>query len=280
MAAVLLMLACAAGLACLLWLRARLLNDAEGTLVATWIDPTLVVTLADKDGAPNFLKRNVRIALAPGEYQFRAAKDDQGVFHRVVKIEAGKTERLTVAERGTLAFETTDPTLKVKVDRISWPSIQDKGKHVFSQTLPVGWHVCQVLDGAGKVVWEDKKVVVGDITEIIDIEKMPRRAAEGKDDGWVQLFNGKDLTGWKTHPTQPGNWQVDQDGVLVGTGPQTVSHLFSERGDFENFHLRTEARINFRGKQGVYFGNSGIYFRSRFAIDLGTPPNPAYPTGY
>ncbi len=24
--------------------------------------------------------------------------------------------------------------------------------------------------------------------------------------GWVQLFNGKDLTGWKYHPNLPGAW--------------------------------------------------------------------------
>src|SRR5262249_21983127 len=79
-------------------------------------------------------------------------------------------------------------------------------------------------------------------------------------DGWVQLFNGKDLTGWKSHPQQPGNWRVEE-GLLIGSGPGRVSHLFSERDDYENFHLRAEARINFRGKSGVHFGNSGIYFR-------------------
>jgi uncharacterized protein (TIGR03067 family) len=38
--------------------------------------------------------------------------------------------------------------------------------------------------------------------------------------GWVQLFNGKDLTGWKTHPTQPGDWQVE-NGNLVGSARKT-----------------------------------------------------------
>src|SRR5919204_474003 len=58
---------------------------------------------------------------------------------------------------------------------------------------------------------------------------------------FVPLFNGKDLTGWKTHPDQPGDWRVE-NGVLIGRGP--LSHLFSERGDYENFHLRVEAKIN------------------------------------
>jgi serine/threonine protein kinase/formylglycine-generating enzyme required for sulfatase activity len=68
--------------------------------------------------------------------------------------------------------------------------------------------------------------------------------------GWVQLFNGKDLTGWKTHPTQPGDWQVE-NGNLVGSARKT-SFLFSERGDFENFHLRFEAKLNPQGNSGVF----------------------------
>ena len=78
--------------------------------------------------------------------------------------------------------------------------------------------------------------------------------------GFVPLFNGKDLAGWKTHPTQPGNWRV-VDGVLTGSGPET-SHLFSERGDFTDFRLAVEARINATG-------NSGVYLRG--------PPGPAWP---
>src|SRR5437016_5201391 len=39
----------------------------------------------------------------------------------------------------------------------------------------------------------------------------PKSAAEkptpkATPDGWVSLFNGKDLTGWKTHPVAPGDW--------------------------------------------------------------------------
>src|SRR5713101_7128245 len=38
---------------------------------------------------------------------------------------------------------------------------------------------------------------------------LPQAAADDKDDqGWVQLFNGKDLTGWKLHP-KPGGKIVD-----------------------------------------------------------------------
>jgi hypothetical protein len=87
-------------------------------------------------------------------------------------------------------------------------------------------------------------------------------ADDKKDEGFVQLFNGKDLTGWKTHPKDKAKWEV-VDGLLVGSGE--AGHLFSERGDYENFVYRVEAMINDKG-------NSGQYFRTKFG--------PAFPTGY
>ena len=56
-------------------------------------------------------------------------------------------------------------------------------------------------------------------------------AARAAEPEWKQLFNGKDLTGWKTHPKNPGKWRVEE-GVLVSSGKES-SHLFSERDDFE-----------------------------------------------
>jgi hypothetical protein len=88
---------------------------------------------------------------------------------------------------------------------------------------------------------------------------------------WVQLFNGKDLTGWKTRPEQPGNWHVE-NGAIVSGGDR--SHLFSERSDFENFHLRVEAMINADG-------NSGVYFRSEYGLSrLAADKKAAFPAGY
>jgi hypothetical protein len=67
-------------------------------------------------------------------------------------------------------------------------------------------------------------------------------SADAGASGFVSLFNGRDLRGWKTHPKQPGNWHV-ANGVLIGSGP-ALSHLYTERGDFTDFHLRVEARFN------------------------------------
>jgi hypothetical protein len=67
--------------------------------------------------------------------------------------------------------------------------------------------------------------------------------------GWVQLFDGKTLSGW-TAP-DPGDWRVE-NGVLVGRGK--TSHLFSPN-TYTNLEFKAEAKLN-------HSGNSGMYFRA------------------
>jgi hypothetical protein len=54
-------------------------------------------------------------------------------------------------------------------------------------------------------------------------------------------------------------WRVE-DGLLIGGGPMT--HLYHDRDDFGDFHLRVEVKINDKG-------NSGIFFRA--GARLGVP---------
>jgi hypothetical protein len=85
----------------------------------------------------------------------------------------------------------------------------------------------------------------------ITVLKKPVAAMKAPSEpGWAQLFNGKDLMGWKTHPEQPGSWEV-KDKILIGSTRQ--SHLFTERADFANFHLRVEMKINLGGISGIRF---------------------------
>jgi len=94
-----------------------------------------------------------------------------------------------------------------------------------------------------------------------------------KDDGsWkegtpIELFNGKDLTGWKAlNPGAEMKWTV-QDGVLRNAPPTT--DIISEQ-KFWNFVLHVDFRI-------VEHSNSGIGLRGRYEIqileDSGKPPN-------
>lgn len=79
-------------------------------------------------------------------------------------------------------------------------------------------------------------------------------------DGFVALFNGKDLTGWDG---EPGLWTV-KDGVIVGTSetgrPKTNSFLIW-KNPARDFELRATVRI-------VGDNNSGIQYRSRRLPDI------------
>jgi Domain of Unknown Function (DUF1080) len=91
--------------------------------------------------------------------------------------------------------------------------------------------------------------------------------ARDSEDGWVAIFNGKDLDGWEAYDaegrTDVGRSWTVEDGVLHGSGP--VSHLFSPRGDYRDFRYRVEAKV-------ADGGNSGMFFR--------TAQGPGFPKGY
>ena len=72
----------------------------------------------------------------------------------------------------------------------------------------------------------------------------------GDPGGWRPLFNGRDLSGWKVYPSGTGQWNV-KGGILVGSGP--LSSLFSEGGNFQDFHLRAEVRVADGDISGIVF---------------------------
>ncbi|MFP4057850.1 MAG: DUF1080 domain-containing protein [Candidatus Brocadiia bacterium] len=80
---------------------------------------------------------------------------------------------------------------------------------------------------------------------------------EAKEGGWVALFDGESLEGWKASEKADA-WSV-RDGMLAAEGGR--SHLFYvgpvEDHDFKNFEFQAEVMTT-RGS------NSGIYFHTRY----------------
>lgn len=97
-------------------------------------------------------------------------------------------------------------------------------------------------------------------------EKEPKfldkeHAPKGK--GWIDLFNGKNLDGWKKRPghDREMSWKV-VDGVLVnksGEGQHGVD-LVSEK-KFDDCEVYYEYKVE-------PHGNSGMYFRGRYEIQI------------
>ena len=94
-------------------------------------------------------------------------------------------------------------------------------------------------------------------------------------DGWVTILDAQSFRNWRvaagdargrvmdgatekqvlaSDPKENGKWDF-ADGVLHAEGG--VSHIFSPRGDYENFDYKAEFKIKDKG-------NSGQYFRTAF----------------
>src|ERR1043166_542102 len=78
-------------------------------------------------------------------------------------------------------------------------------------------------------------------------------AAEGSEDGWFSLFDGKSLDGWKANENT-GTFSV-VDGDIVAHGPR--SHLFYvgpvSNHDFKNFEFKAEVMTKPSSNSGIYF---------------------------
>lgn len=81
-----------------------------------------------------------------------------------------------------------------------------------------------------------------------DAEKRDEQKLE---EGWVRLFNGKDLTGWRA--SEEVEWQVE-DGTIVT--PPIRSHLFTEQ-EFKNFEFKADCMT-------TPGSNSGLYFHTKY----------------
>ena len=78
---------------------------------------------------------------------------------------------------------------------------------------------------------------------------------------WVELFNGKDLSGWVDVNTSPDTWWVE-DGILKCTG-KPIGVLRSER-QYENFLLHVEwCHIEPGGNSGIFAWSDAIPFWNR-----------------
>ena len=77
--------------------------------------------------------------------------------------------------------------------------------------------------------------------------------------GFVSLFDGESMKGWKKSEENPSSWKVI-DGMLVCEGPRC--HLFYD-GDlapFDDFHFKAEVKTT-KGS------NAGIYFHTKYQAE-------------
>lgn len=79
----------------------------------------------------------------------------------------------------------------------------------------------------------------------------------------INIFNGKDLTGWELTSSSAQNGWTVENGVLTNAAPRSGSSFGNLRtvAEFEDFNLKLEVRV----PKG---GNSGVYLRGVYEIQV------------
>ena len=99
--------------------------------------------------------------------------------------------------------------------------------------------------------------------------------AKEADRGWVALFNGKDLTGWKKYGAE--KWLV-QDGEILGEAVTKEYGYLGTEKTYKNFEMKGKFKA-----EGT--GNSGIFYHSQIdgvniqGVQVEVDPNPGKHTG-
>jgi hypothetical protein len=95
------------------------------------------------------------------------------------------------------------------------------------------------------------------LLSFVILASMAAVTAHAADEGWVALFDGRSLDGWKASEN-PSSFKV-QEGAIVCDGPR--AHLFYigpvQRADFGDFELSLEVQA----RPGA---NSGVFFHTAF----------------
>ncbi len=89
-------------------------------------------------------------------------------------------------------------------------------------------------------------------------QRPPRPKLPGEQ--WVQLFNGKDLTGWQEIGKE--KWTVEPGGILHGEAVTKAYGYLRTNGNYKDFQLAMQFKCDGDG-------NSGVFFHSEF--EPGTP---------
>jgi len=77
-------------------------------------------------------------------------------------------------------------------------------------------------------------------------------AAAGE--GFVSIFNGKDLSGWKSNEETPGSFSVEDGALKVSNGRAHLFYMGADgKASFTDFELKLKVKTLPKANGGVYF---------------------------
>jgi hypothetical protein len=100
-------------------------------------------------------------------------------------------------------------------------------------------------------------------------------AGRSGDNGWVPLFNGKDLTGWKNYGAE--KWTVDNGEILGEAVTKAYGYLGTEK-TYKDFEMKGKFKAEGSGNSGIFY-HSTITGTSITGVQVEVDPRPNMHTG-
>lgn len=91
-------------------------------------------------------------------------------------------------------------------------------------------------------------VVVGSVLST----DLCRAEEHGAEEGFVQIFDGKTMTGWKLAEENESAWQIE-DGKLVSKGERCHLFYVGPLAPMKDFHFKAEVMTTPGSNAGIYF---------------------------
>lgn len=175
-----------------------------------------------------------------------AGLKQDAITERTQKLAGGDWSMFTPGDRAAFAFarkQAKDPA------SITASDVQELIRHFGTErTIDIIWWSCRChymtrVADAFQLPLERENVFQGLAA------KEPAKQATEKDDGFVSLFDGKDLAGWKQIGGKQGVWGAE-DGIIVCKS--AGGGWLSTEKKYADFILRLEYRMQPGGNSGVF----------------------------
>lgn len=89
---------------------------------------------------------------------------------------------------------------------------------------------------------------------LVGIVGVQASALMAADDGWISMFNGKDLSGWKSNEEVPGVFTVAEGELKVSGGRAHVFYVGPDgSAKFKNFEFKAKVKTTPGSNSGIYF---------------------------
>jgi predicted Ser/Thr protein kinase len=252
----------------------------NGTVVLEIDPPDAEVEVVDVVDGPKITVRRpgqqepIVIEGREGRAELLISKGGFKAETRAITVYSGKTERIqiTLVPIGTLLLLINQPGAEVFVDGRKIDVRVPGGREPVTVEATPGGHELRVTKDGFRAFTRQVTVQPGK-PEQVNVPLVPE--TRGREEGWVSLFNGKNLEGWQivlsdpdAHPAR--TFSVREDMIVVTGEPN--GYVDTDKR-YQNFTLRYEWRyprpIGIKSDE-EFEGNSGLFIHIQ-------PPHKVWP---